>query len=123
MKVRGSGRIINLGSMAGRSPSAGTSAVHYASAKEAVSILTQYIAKEMRPHGITASTAGPSTTLTERVKKLLLAEKKEMFIKGCPLGRLAEPEDISRVITFLASDESHYITCAIIDVNGERVIL
>jgi NAD(P)-dependent dehydrogenase (short-subunit alcohol dehydrogenase family) len=123
MKERGWGRIINLGSRAGRSASGGTSPAHYGSAKGAVSILTQYIAKEVGPYGITANTVAPSTTLTERVEKLLTAEKREMFIKDCPLGYLAQPEEISGVITFLASDESRYITGATIDVNGGRLML
>ena len=117
------GRIINLGSLAGRSTSAGTSPAHYASAKAAVSMMTQYIAKDVGPHGITANTVAPGTTMTERVRKLLTPEKKDMFTKACPLGHLAEPEEISGVITFLASDESRYITGATIDVNGGRLML
>ena len=123
MKSGGWGRIINLGSLAGRSTSAGTSPAHYASAKAAVSMLTQYIAKDVGPHNITANTIAPGTTLTERVKTLLTPEKKEMFTRACPLGRLAQPEEISDVITFLASDESRYITGATIDVNGGRLML
>jgi len=46
-----------------------------------------------------------------------------MFLDATPLGRLAEPEDIADVITFLASDKSRYITGATIDVNGGRLML
>ncbi len=123
MKKEGWGRIINLGSLAGRSTSAGTSPAHYASAKAAVSMMTQYLAKDIGPYGITANTIAPGTTLTERVKNLLTPEKKELFTKACPLGRLAQPEEISDVITFLASNESRYITGATIDVNGGRLML
>jgi NAD(P)-dependent dehydrogenase (short-subunit alcohol dehydrogenase family) len=123
MKARGWGRIINLGSLAGRSTSAGTSPAHYASAKAGVSMLTQYIAKEVAPYSITANTVAPGTTLTQRVKKLLTPEKQEMFTKICPVGYLAEPEDISGLITFLASEESRYITGTTIDVNGGRLML
>jgi len=123
MKKEGWGLIINLGSLAGRSTSAGTSPAHYASAKAAVSMLTQYMAKDIGPYGITANTIAPGTTLTERVEKLLTPEKRDMFTKACPLGRLAQPEEISDVITFLASDESRYITGATIDVNGGRLML
>ena len=123
MKTVGWGRIINLGSLAGRSTSAGTSPVHYASAKAGVSMLTQYLAKDVGQYGITANTIAPGTTMTERVTNLLTPEKKEMFTKASPLGRLAQPEEISDVITFLASDESRYITGATIDVNGGRLML
>ncbi len=123
MKKEGWGRIINLGSLAGRSTSAGTSPAHYASAKAAVSMMTQYVAKDVGPCGITANTIAPGTTLTDRVINLLTPEKKELFTKACPLGHLAAPEEISDVITFIASDESRYITGATIDVNGGRLML
>lgn len=123
MRKRGGGRIINLGSLAGRSTSAGTSPAHYASAKAAVSMLTQTVAKDLALYGITANTVAPGTTLTERVKKLLPPEKKDLFIRATPLGRLAEPEDISGIITFLAGEQSRYITGTTIDVNGGRLML
>ncbi|MGY8990534.1 MAG: SDR family NAD(P)-dependent oxidoreductase [Rhodospirillales bacterium] len=123
MKAAGWGRIINLGSLAGRSTSTGTAPAHYASSKAAVSMLTQTMAKDMAPYGITANTVAPSTTTTERVNKLLTPEKEALFTSMTPVGRLAEPEDISDVITFLASDESRYITGATIDVNGGRLMV
>jgi NAD(P)-dependent dehydrogenase (short-subunit alcohol dehydrogenase family) len=123
MKSGGWGRIINLGSLAGRSTSAGTSPAHYAAAKAAVAILTQYIAKDVAPHGITANTIAPGTTETERVAALLTPEKRAAFTKMTPVGRLADPEDIAGVIAFLASDDSGYITGATIDVNGGRLML
>jgi 3-oxoacyl-[acyl-carrier protein] reductase len=123
MKKRGWGRIINLGSLAGRSTSAGSSPAHYATAKAGVAMLTQYIAKDVAPYRITANTIAPGTTLTDRVQKLLTPEKREKFTEMCPLGYLAQPEDIADVITFFASEESRYITGATIDVNGGRLML
>lgn len=123
MKKRGWGRIINLGSLAGRSTSAGSSPAHYAAAKAGVSMLTQYIAKDVAPYHITANTIAPGTTLTGRVQKLLTPEKRKKFTEMCPLGYLAQPEDIADVITFFASEESRYITGATIDVNGGRLML
>jgi len=123
MKRNGWGRIINIGSLAGRSTSAGTSPAHYGSAKCAVSMLTQYVAKEVARFGITANTVAPGTTLTERVKKLITPEKEQIFLKATPIGRFATPEDIADVIMFLATDESRYITGATIDVNGGRLML
>lgn len=123
MKDAGWGRIINLGSLAGRSTSAGTSPAHYATAKAGVSMLTQYIAKDVAPHGITANTVAPGTTKTDRVRNMLTPEKESLFVGRTPVGRLAEPEDISGLVLFLASDESRYITGATIDVNGGRLML
>lgn len=123
MKRAGWGRIMNLGSLAGRSTSAGSSPAHYGTAKAGVSILTQYIAKDVAPLGITANTVAPGTTITERVQNVLTPEKETQFLERTPIGRLAEPDDISDVITFLASDESRYITGATLDVNGGRLML
>jgi 3-oxoacyl-[acyl-carrier protein] reductase len=123
MKPRRWGRIVNLGSLAGRSTSAGTSPAHYAAAKAAVAILTQYIAKDVAPYGITANTVAPGTTETERVGQLLTPERRAAFTKATPVGRLAQPDDIAAVIAFLASDDGGYITGATIDVNGGRLML
>lgn len=123
MKRTGWGRIINLGSLAGRSTSAGSSPAHYATAKAGVSILTQYIAKDVAPFGITANTIAPGTTITERVRKVLTPEKEAQFVANTPVGRLANPEDVAGVITFLASNESGYITGATLDVNGGRLMI
>lgn len=123
MRARGFGRIINLGSLAGRSTSAGTSPAHYGTAKAAVSMLTQYVAKDVAPFGITANTVAPGTTATERVEKLLTPEKRKAFTAATPVGALAQPDDIVGIITFLASEESRYITGATIDVNGGRLML
>ena len=108
---------------AGVEKTAEKAAVKGVKAKAAVSILTQYIAKDVGPYGITANTIAPGTTLTDRVDKLLTPEKREIFSKACPLGHLAEPDEIAGVIVFLASDESRYITGATIDVNGGRLML
>lgn len=84
MKEKKWGRIINLGSLARRSASGGTSPVHYASAKATVSVLTQYIAKDVGPFGITANTVALGTPLTERVTAFLTPEKREAFTKLRP---------------------------------------
>jgi 3-oxoacyl-[acyl-carrier protein] reductase len=123
MKARKWGRIINLGSLAGRSTSAGTSPVHYGAAKAAVAMMTQYLAKDVARYGITANTVAPGTTATERVERLLTPEKRDAFTKATPVGYLAEPDDIAGVIVFLAGDDSRYITGATIDVNGGRLML
>lgn len=123
MKSGGWGRIINLGSLAGRSTSAGTSPVHYGAAKAAVSMMTQYLAKDVARYGITANTVAPGTTITERVDRLLTPEKREAFTKATPVGYLAEPDDIAAVIVFLASEDSRYITGTTLDVNGGRLML
>ena len=123
MKASGWGRIVNLGSLAGRSTSAGTSPAHYGAAKAAVSVLTQYLAKDVAQYGITANTVAPGTTRTDRVNALLTPEKAEAFVRMTPVGYIAAPTDIVPAIVFLASDESRYITGTTIDINGGRLML
>jgi NAD(P)-dependent dehydrogenase (short-subunit alcohol dehydrogenase family) len=123
MKAAGWGRIVNLGSLAGRSPSTGTSPAHYATAKAAVAMMTSYLAKDVAGHGITANTVAPGTTKTDRVAAMLTPEKEAAFTAMTPVGRLAEPEDIAGTICFLASDEARYVTGAVLDVNGGRLMI
>jgi 3-oxoacyl-[acyl-carrier protein] reductase len=123
MMASGWGRIVNLGSLAGRSTSAGTSPAHYGAAKAAVSVLTQYLAKDVAQYGITANTVAPGTTRTDRVNALLTPEKAEAFARMTPVGYIAAPTDIVPAIVFLASDEARYITGTTIDVNGGRLML
>lgn len=123
MKKSGWGSIVNLGSLAGRSTSAGSSPAHYAAAKAAVSMMTQYLAKDVAQFGITANTVAPGTTRTARVDALLTPDKEERFAKMTPMGRLAEPEDIVGTIAFLLSNDARYVTGTTIDVNGGRLML
>jgi 3-oxoacyl-[acyl-carrier protein] reductase len=123
MKKNNWGRIINLGSIAGRSTSAGQSPAHYGTSKAGVSMLTQYVAKDVAGYGITVNTVAPSTTKTERVVNLMTPDKEAAFTKSTPMGRLAEPDDIIGIIVFLATDDARYITGATYDVNGGRLML
>jgi NAD(P)-dependent dehydrogenase (short-subunit alcohol dehydrogenase family) len=123
MKAGNWGRIVNLGSIAGRSTSAGQSPAHYGTAKAGVAMLTQYIAKDVAKYGITANTVAPSTTKTERVVNLMTPDKSEAFTRATPVGYLAEPEDIAGIILYLASDDARYVTGVTYDVNGGRLML
>jgi len=122
MKPNKWGRIVNLGSIAGRSTSTGKSPVHYSTAKAGVSMLTQCLAKDIAPYGITANTVAPSTTKTDRILNLMTPDKEELFTKMTPVGYIAQPEDIVGMIVFLVSDEARYVTGATIDVNGGRLM-
>jgi len=123
MKAGGWGRIVNLGSAAGRSMNGGKAPAHYGTAKAGVSMLTQHVAKDTARFGITANTVTPSTTKTQRVLNLLTPEITEDFIRVTPVGYIAEPEDIVGLIVFLSSDDARYITGATYDVNGGRLMM
>ncbi|WP_424932549.1 SDR family oxidoreductase [Amaricoccus macauensis] len=93
----------------------------YAATKAAVEALTHVLAKEVAAKGITANCVAPGPVATE----LFLTGKSEDLVAGIakmnPFGRLGEPEDIARVVSFLASPESGWINGQTIRANGGMV--
>jgi 3-oxoacyl-[acyl-carrier protein] reductase len=78
------------------------------------------LAKEFGPHGITVNAVAPGVILTD-MNRDYLAQHGDEVVKGIPLGRFGEPDDVAGVIAFLASDAASYLTGTIIDVNGGLV--
>jgi 3-oxoacyl-[acyl-carrier protein] reductase len=118
---QGSGRIVNIGSIAGVTAFAGTSPP-YAAAKAAVHALTRVLAMELGRHGVTANAIAPGTTASERVVAVRGPEQLAAIGRDTPLGRVAEVSDIVGSILFLASPEGGYLTGQTISVNGGRVM-
>ncbi|MBB3132286.1 3-oxoacyl-[acyl-carrier protein] reductase [Paenibacillus rhizosphaerae] len=106
------GRIINLTSGQGKGPMPGNLA--YAATKGAISAFTESLAAELAPLHITVNAVDPGPTdsgwMSEEIKKALLPQ--------FPMGRIGLPEDAARLITFLATEESHWITGQIIHSRG-----
>jgi 3-oxoacyl-[acyl-carrier protein] reductase len=121
-KRQRSGRIINIGSIAGVTAFAGTSPP-YAAAKAAVHALTRVLALELGPHGVTANAIAPGTTASERVVAVRGHEQLAAIGRDTALGRVAEVSDIVGSILFLASAEGGYLTGQTISVNGGRVMV
>ena len=120
MLARGGGAIVNVSSSAGQYP-ADLAGVPYCAGKAGVLALTRAVATEYASHGIRCNCVLPGNTLTEHGRKDwdALPESEQRRISGLiPMGRLAYPEDIARVITFLVSSEAGYVNGASIDVNG-----
>jgi 3-oxoacyl-[acyl-carrier protein] reductase len=111
MRKQKSGRIINLGSIAGRVGGLFASAP-YASSKAGVMCLTKSFARHLGQYGITINAIAPGVAKTEMTK-----DHPEMTPQ-IPLGRVADPQEVANVALFLASDEGSYLTGVIIDVNG-----
>lgn len=101
------GRIVNLSSQRAFSPKDGTGL--YAATKAAVSTLTQAMAIELGPRGITVNAVAPAVTRTEMTAAMPEA-RKQHFAELTPMRRLGEPEDVARVIAFLASEDAGWIT-------------
>jgi NAD(P)-dependent dehydrogenase (short-subunit alcohol dehydrogenase family) len=119
------GRIINIGSKAGRYGSlfAGAS---YVAAKGAVHALTLQLAQEFGPMGITCNAICPGAIMTSRVQSFI-AERQSIqdrtrVINEIPVRRHGEIEDITNAISFLASKDSSFITGMLLDVNGGQAM-
>ncbi len=127
MLERGSGRIINISSIIGEMGNIGQA--NYAASKSGLFGLTKTLALEAAHQlkkagkldedgpGITVNTVAPGFIATEMVETI--PEKVLDSIKSqIPLGRLGKPDEVARVVHFLAADQSSYITGAVWHVNG-----
>lgn len=110
------GRIINVSSIYG--VTGGKGEVAYSTAKAGVIGLTKSVAKEAASDGVTVNAVLPGLTRTPTIENLMGERYKQMFIAEIPLGRMAEPEEIAKVIAFLASDDASYITGTALPVTG-----
>ncbi|MFO1352466.1 MAG: acetoacetyl-CoA reductase [Gammaproteobacteria bacterium] len=115
MTTRGWGRIINISSVNGQKGQFGQA--NYSAAKAGIHGLTMALAHEGVRKGVTANSISPGYVNTEMVRAIPEQVRNDI-IAQIPLGRLAEPEEISRVVVFLTADESAYITGADFYVNG-----
>jgi 3-oxoacyl-[acyl-carrier protein] reductase len=121
-KRQRSGRIVNIGSMAGVS-ALQSSSPPYAAAKAGVHSLTRVLAFELGKHGVIANAIAPGTTATERVVAVRSQEQRDTIGKGTLVGRIAEVSDIVGWVLFLASPEAGYLTGQTISVNGGRLMV
>ncbi len=117
-----SGRIVNLGSLAGLT-TFNLSSPPYSAAKAGVHCLTRYLAYELGKYGVTVNAIAPGTTATERVIAVRNEEQRKMIGKSTLLGRIAEVDDMAGWVLFLAAPESGYLTGQTIAVNGGRLMV
>jgi NAD(P)-dependent dehydrogenase (short-subunit alcohol dehydrogenase family) len=110
------GKIINLGSVAGKVGGIASGA-HYAASKAAVMCLTKSLAKFLGPHGVRVNALAPGVIETDMTLMITGGNWKN-FLATIPLGRIGDVKEVAKVAIFLASDDSSYLTGEIIDVNG-----
>lgn len=109
------GRIINISSINGEKGQMGQT--NYSAAKAGMHGFTKALAQETARKGITVNTISPGYVATDMIMKIK-EDIREGIKSQIPVGRFGEPEDIARVVVFLADEKSSFITGANIDANG-----
>lgn len=109
------GRIINISSVVGSMGNAGQA--NYAASKAGAEGLSRAMAKELGSRAVTVNCVAPGFIATD-MTDVLTEEQKALMLGQIPLGRLGAPEEIARVVAFLASSAGAYITGETIHVNG-----
>ena len=109
------GKIINITSIVGEMGNAGQA--NYSASKAGIIGFTKSIAKELGSRNINVNAVSPGFIETD-ITKSLPHEVKNSYIQNIPLGRFGNPEDVAKVVVFLASDGASYITGDVIKVNG-----
>ena len=113
----GGGKIINISSIAAKKAAPGMGL--YCIAKAGLEMLTKVLAAELGPGHITVNAVAPGMMKTRFSQPLWSNEKMlKDYLRGVPLGRIAEPEEIVGAVLFLASGLSDYVTGEILTVDG-----
>lgn len=114
------GRIINISSINAQKGQRGQ--VNYSAAKAGMHGFTKALAQEVANKNITVNTISPGYINTAMVMAVR-EEIREQIIAQIPVGRLGEPEEVARVVSFLADDASSFITGSNIPVNGGQYVV
>lgn len=114
------GRIINITSVVGLIGNAGQA--NYAASKAGIIGLTKSVARELASRSITCNAVAPGFIETDMTKSLDDRVREELH-KQIPLGRLGSPEDVARLVAFLASDAAGYITGQTFNIDGGMVMI
>ena len=109
-----SGRIVNIGSVVGRTGNPGQA--NYAASKRSGGF-TRSLALEVASRGITANVVAPGMIETD-MTAALDERARESLCGRIPMSRLGTPADVAAAVCFLASDEASYITGQVVSVNG-----
>ena len=113
------GRIVNLSSVVALRGNAGQT--NYAASKAGLIGLTKALAKEEGPSGITVNCVAPGVIETDMMAAFT-AEDKAALAEETPVGRLGTPEEVAKLLVFLAGEDAGYITGQVFGVNGGLVI-
>jgi 2-deoxy-D-gluconate 3-dehydrogenase len=124
------GRILNLASMNSLHPTR-IYLTHYDSSKGGIAMLTKSLALELAPHNILVNAVVPGGIMTPgglvqatslEARGESLEEQTEAFVSRVPLGRVGEPDDVAKVVLFLASAAADYMTGSLVVADGGFLI-
>jgi acetoacetyl-CoA reductase len=118
MRDRKFGRVVTISSINGQKGQAGQA--NYSASKAGDLGFTKALAQEGARAGITVNAICPGYIATEMVKAIDEKVLNEKIIPQIPVGRLGEPEEIARIVVFLASDDAGFITGSTISANGAQ---
>ncbi len=120
MIQRAYGRIINISSINGQKGQFGQT--NYASAKAGIHGFTKSLSQEVARKGITVNTVSPGYIETNMVMSVA-NDVRDKIIAQIPVGRLGKPDEIARAVSFLAAEDSGFITGSNLVINGGQYLL
>jgi 3-oxoacyl-[acyl-carrier protein] reductase len=119
MKEQRSGKIVTVASYAGSVAGIGGGYAHYGANKAAIAHYTRYLAQELGPYGVTANCIAPGVIATARIVQLVGSDPRgNSRVDEIALRRYGTVEDCAKVIEFLTTDLSDYVTGALIPIDG-----
>jgi 3-oxoacyl-[acyl-carrier protein] reductase len=117
MERQGFGRIVNLGSLAGKEGLPGLAA--YSAASAGIIAFTKAVGREMASKNVLINCVAPGPIDTDMIRGLG-SDVVDRMIKDSPLGRLGEPREVAELIAWLCSDAGRFNAGAIFDLSGGR---
>lgn len=115
MMMEKKGRIVNISSFSGNR--GGKGQANYAASKAAVNAFTRAVALELAPKGITVNAVAPGMIVTD-MSSAVRGLANDTILGKIPMGRYGTPEDVAKLVAFLASDDAAYITGEVIAIDG-----
>ena len=110
------GKVVNISSGQARIALPGASL--YSGTKGALESITRVFAADLGPKRITVNAVAPGATGTEQFNAAISDKARQETVENTALGRIGLPEDIADVVAFLLSDDAHWVTGQVLDVNG-----
>lgn len=115
MKTARWGKIVTVGSSAGKTGGSMPTGV-YGASKAAVMVMMKSLARELAEYNINVNAVAPALIATDMIRGL------EEFVERIPLGRAGTPADVAKVVTFLCSEGASFMTGTMVDINGGFLI-